>query len=183
MVAYLAVKLPTFGHPEVTHWQDGCASWDLDQPSGTPRWSDRLGDYRHRKANRRAPRGGVKKSYVMVGSYRVEPNGLSQNGYGRQETAEAPVLLAELSAKRKPCLFFETSTSLCPTTSDGIGSVTLQRWTVPIAVIPIITGMLARIQAAWYTHTHTHCMDRLRGIERGHVVSPKFHLAQRLTLS
>ena len=44
----------------------------------------------------------------------------------RQETAEAPVLLAELSAKRKPCLFFQTSTSLCPTTSD-IGSVTLQR--------------------------------------------------------
>ena len=38
----------------------------------------------------------------------------------RQETAEAPVLLAELSAKRKPCLFFQTSTSWCPTTLDGI---------------------------------------------------------------
>ena len=75
MVAYLAVRLPTFGHPEVTHRQDGCASWNLDQPSGTPRWSDRLEGYGRRKANRRAPRGGVKKSYVMVGSYRVEPNG------------------------------------------------------------------------------------------------------------
>ena len=45
----------------------------------------------------------------------------------RQETAEAPVLLAELSTERKPCLVFQTSTSLCPTTSDGIGSVTPQR--------------------------------------------------------
>ena len=45
----------------------------------------------------------------------------------RQETAEAPVLLAGLSAKRKPCLPFQTSTSSCSTTSDGIGSGTLQR--------------------------------------------------------
>ena len=45
----------------------------------------------------------------------------------RQETAEAPVLLAELSAKRKPCLFFQTSTSWCPTTLDGIDSGTIPR--------------------------------------------------------
>ena len=45
----------------------------------------------------------------------------------RQETAEAPELPAELSAKRKPCLFFQTSTSWCPTTLDGIDSGTIPR--------------------------------------------------------
>ena len=33
----------------------------------------------------------------------------------RQETAEVPELPAELSAKRKPCLLFQTSTSSCLT--------------------------------------------------------------------
>ena len=32
----------------------------------------------------------------------------------RQETAEAPVLLAELSAKRKPCLFFQQAQVCAP---------------------------------------------------------------------
>ena len=90
----------------------------------------------------------------------------------RQETAEAPVLLAGLAAKIKPCLPFQTSTR---TTSDGIGSGTLQRWTMPIAFTRIMN---------WYARLDTGCPDiaLLRGIERGHVVSPKFHLARRLTL-
>ena len=44
----------------------------------------------------------------------------------RQETAEVPELPAELS-ERKPCPLFQTSTSSCHTTMDGIGSVTISR--------------------------------------------------------
>ena len=42
----------------------------------------------------------------------------------RQETAEAPGLLAELLAKRKPCRPFQTSTRSCPTTQDNDGEKT-----------------------------------------------------------
>ena len=45
----------------------------------------------------------------------------------RQQTAEAPVLLAELSTKRKPCLPFQTSTRSCSTTSIGPDSKPSQR--------------------------------------------------------
>ena len=45
----------------------------------------------------------------------------------RQKTEEVPGLPAELSAKRKPCLLFQTSTSSCLTATEGIGSVTIPR--------------------------------------------------------
>ena len=54
----------------------------------------------------------------------------------RQETAEAPVLLAELSTKRKPCLPFQTSTSSCSTTLIGLGSEPSQRWITPVCQWP-----------------------------------------------
>ena len=45
----------------------------------------------------------------------------------RKETAEAPVVLAEISTKRKPCLPFQTSTGSCSTQSIGLGSEPTQR--------------------------------------------------------
>ena len=44
-----------------------------------------------------------------------------------KETTEAPVLLAEISTKRKSCLPFRTSTSPCSTPSIGLGSEPSQR--------------------------------------------------------
>ena len=79
----VAVELPTVGHPEVTNRQCGLSEKDnLDQPSGTPRWSGRPGRY-NSKIQPTVGHPEVvwdhKTICVVVESYRAEPKWLQSS--------------------------------------------------------------------------------------------------------
>ena len=57
----------------------------------------------------------------------VKQRQVSLSLHQRKETAEAPVVLAEIPTKSKPCLPFQTSTGACSTHLLGLGSEPTQQ--------------------------------------------------------